>query len=312
MNRNLECILTIYEEGSFSKAADRLFVSQPALSIIVKKTEAELGLTLFNRTSKPIKLTPAGAYYIEFIKKLKEAEEQLQTQLNSIREQEKGKLSVGASNFFCSYVLPGIFHAFKKQYPKYTVNLTEGNPQYLAQLLQSSDLDVTIDVETLDSKLFTSQVWKQEHIVLAVPATDPINEELSDYRLTFSEVRDGKFLSDKCQAVSLEHFKDKDFFFLKRGNDSYTRGMNMCRNAGFKPNVIMYLDQMMTAYTAAKNGNGCTFIRTDIIKYADPTRKLYFYKIADELASRNIYIYYKKAGILPKAARQFIEFIENK
>lgn len=312
MYRNLECILTIYEEGSFSKAADRLFVSQPALSLIVKKTEDELGLSLFNRSSKPIRLTSAGAFYIEFIKKVMEAEKTLDLQLNEIREQEKDRLNIGGSNYFCSYILPTFLHTFKKQYPKYTLNLTEGNPQYLAQLLQNSDLDLTIDVELLDPKQFTSQVWKQEHIILAVPATNPINEELKEYRLTFKEVQNDKFLQAKYQPIELKHFAEQDFFLLKRGNDSYTRSLAMFHNAGIKPHVIMYLDQMMTAYTAAKNGNACTFIRSDIIKYSEPTKKLYFYKINDALATRDIYIYTKKAGLLSKATRRFIDFLLQK
>ena len=150
MNRNQECILTIFEEGSFSKAADRLFVSQPALSIIVKKTEEELGISLFNRNSKPIKLTAAGEYYIEYIRKLQTAEEELAEQLNGLREQEAGTLNIGGSNFFCSYKLPEIFMQFKERYPKYKVALTEGNPQYLSQLLQNSDLDLIVGVEQLD------------------------------------------------------------------------------------------------------------------------------------------------------------------
>lgn len=309
MNRNQECILTIYEEGSFSKAADRLFVSQPALSIIVKKTEEELGISLFNRNSKPIKLTAAGEFYIEYIKKLQAAEEELQEQLNGLREQEAGTLNIGGSNFFCSYKLPGIFMQFKERYPKYKVALTEGNPQYLQQLLQNSDLDLIVGVEQLDTKIYSREFWMQERLLLAVSATAPINEELADYRLTFEDIQNGRHLQSDCPEVSIGRFAKQDFYLLNRGNDGYNRTMTMCRNAGFKPNVVMYLDQMMTIYNATKSGKGCALIREDIVKNSEPTAKLYFYKLDDALSSRDIYIYYKKANAPSTAARHLIQFL---
>ena len=117
MNRNHECILAVYEAGSFSKAAEQLFVSQPALSLIVRKTEEEIGAMIFNRSYKPIRLTPAGEYYVEYIRKLAEAEQELTTRLNELREREDGTLFIGGSNFFCSYQLPEVFEKFKEKYP---------------------------------------------------------------------------------------------------------------------------------------------------------------------------------------------------
>lgn len=311
MNRNQECILTIYEEGSFSKAADRLFVSQPALSIIVKKTEEELGISLFNRNSKPIRLTEAGEYYIEYIKKIQQAEDELAEQLNSLREQESGTLNIGGSNFFCSYKLPEIFQQFKERYPKYRVALTEGNPQYLSQLLQNSDLDLIVGVEQLDPKIYNREFWMQEQLLLAVSASEPINEELAAYRLSFSDIQAGRHLEENCPKVNLSLFAGKDFYLLNRGNDGYNRSLMMCRNAGFKPNVVLYLDQMMTVYNATKSGKGCAFLRADIVKHSEPTSKLYFYKIDDVLSSREIFIYYKKTNILSMAARHLIQFLHE-
>lgn len=311
MNRNQECILTIYEEGSFSKAADRLFVSQPALSIIVKKTEEELGISLFNRNSKPIKLTSAGEYYIEFIRRIQAAEDDLQEQLNSLREQEAGTLNIGGSNFFCSYKLPGIFLQFKERYPKYKIALTEGNPQYLSQLLQNSDLDLIVGVEQLDSKIYSREFWMQERLLLAVSAVDPINEELAAYRLTYEDILQKKHLQNDCPTVNLSKFAKNDFYLLNRGNDGFNRTMTMCRNAGFKPNVVMYFDQMMTIYNATKSGKGCALLREDIIRNSEPTSKLYFYKLDDALSTREIYIYYKKANVLSTAARHLIQFLHE-
>lgn len=311
MNNNQKYIMTIFEEGSFSKAAERLFISQPALSLIVKKTEAQLGLNLFDRTTKPITLTPAGQCYIEYLHKIVEADEVLLDQLNSLRENTRGHLAVGGATYFCSYVLPNIIKEFKSQYPGYTITLTEGNPQYLSQLLQSSELNVTVDVETLDPRIFNCLRWRKEHILLAVPSIAPVNEQLSAYRLTFSEVKHDTYLNSDTPSVDLKEFSEEPFLFLKKGNDIYSRGLSMCKNGGFNPNILLYLDQMNTAYNIAKHGEGCTFIRADIAKYSEPTKKVFFYKINDALSVRDIFIYYKKSAPMSEACRNFIKHLQK-
>ena len=77
-NRNYEYVNTVYQEGSFSKAAQKLFVSQPALSASIKKIETELyGIPLFNRGVNPITLTPAGQFYLESMRKIAAIEEEI-------------------------------------------------------------------------------------------------------------------------------------------------------------------------------------------------------------------------------------------
>ena len=313
MNRNHECFLTIFEEGSFSKAAEQLFVSQPALSLIVRKTEEEIGAMIFNRSYKPIRLTPAGEYYVEYIRKLAEAEQELTTRLNELREREDGTLFIGGSNFFCSYQLPEVFEKFKEKYPKYKMSLTEGNPQYLCQQLQNSALELIVGIETLDPKMYRRQFWKQEYLVLGVSAKHPVNNNpyIKDNRLSFEDIRSGRYLDEKCPTTRLAYFSKLDFYGMNRGNDSYQRAVQMCRKEGFRPNDVMSLDQMMSVYSALKSGNGAAFLRADIMRYTEPTDKLWFYKLNDPLAIRDVYVYYKKTIPLTKPAKQLVKFLKE-
>ena len=313
MKRSDEYIYEVFKEKNFFKAAKKLFVSQPALSLMIKKSEKALGVQLFNRTTKPLSLTTAGEFYIEYIKKIKINEAELNQQLDLFRGQQKGTLAIGGAAFFCSYILPRLVNEFKLLYPAYTTLLTEGNPQYISNLLKKGDLELTVDVETLDPKIFTSLIWRQEHIVLAVPANNLLNKKLAKYSLTFKQMFNKEYLNSTYPAVSLQEFASEKFLFLNRGNDCYTRGLAMCKNAGFTPNIIMYLDQMLTSFNVARNGEGIAFIRADIMEYTEPTKKLLFYKIADVLATRNIYIYYQKDATLSAAAKRFVKFLqENK
>ena len=107
MKRSDEYIYEVFKEKNFSKAAKKLFVSQPALSLMIKKSEKALGVQLFNRTTKPLSLTTAGEFYIEYIKKIKINEAELNQQLDLLRGQQKGTLAIGGAAFFVVIFCPG-------------------------------------------------------------------------------------------------------------------------------------------------------------------------------------------------------------
>lgn len=312
MLKNMDYVYAVYKYKSFSKAAEALYISQPALSSTIKKVETTIGLPIFDRSNNPIKLTPAGEHYISTIEKIMHLEKEMRTYFDQLKEHNENTINIGGTSFFCTYVLPKLVQQFNMDYTNYTVNLTEGNTDLLKQYLREEELDFIIDVENKsDSKLFNSVIWSREDILLAVPSHLKVNEELKKYRLTFQDITDGSYKNKKNPKVSLKSFENETFILLKKGHDMYQRSMNICKKAGFTPKVHMYLDQLLTSYEIANSGNGITFIRASITRYLFSTDKLYFYKIDDVLAFQNIMLYYKKSNNLSSSQEQFISFIKN-
>lgn len=311
MLRDMEYVYAVYQERSFSKAAQRLFMTQPALSNRIKKIESQIRMPLFDRSTTPVGLTAAGRAYIHAVEKIMAVEKELGQQLSELSAQHSGSIGVGAAAFFCAHVLPELAALFQERHPGCTVNLLEGNTGDLTQCLQSGVVDFILDVDPMDSAAFVGQPMGEEHIVLAVPAHYAINAQLKDRRLTFEQVRDGRFYEADCPKTDLSHFKDEDFLLLKKGNDMHQRALKMCRGAGFSPRVKMYLDQMLTSYYVASNGYGVTFIRNAITHYVEPTDRLLFYKIDDPNVVRSITLYYKKDAHLSPAARDFAAFMRQ-
>ena len=99
-----EYIYAVYEEKSFSKAAQKLYITQPALSTAVKKVETRLGRPIFDRSTSPIGLTPSGEIYIDAIEKLYDLEENTVNQLNNLNGLLTGRLNIGGSIFFLSLI----------------------------------------------------------------------------------------------------------------------------------------------------------------------------------------------------------------
>ena len=100
-----EYVYAVYQERSFSKAARKLFVSQPWLSSTVKKVEQELNLQLFDRSTNPISLTEAGKYYIENVERIMAIEDEMQQHFQQM-SMAGASIHIGSSMFFCTYVLP--------------------------------------------------------------------------------------------------------------------------------------------------------------------------------------------------------------
>lgn len=312
MLKNMEYVYAVYQKKSFSKAAESLHVSQPALSTAIRKIESELQVQLFDRSSSPIELTQAGKYYIASIEKIMQVEEDMRDYFAQLVKEQRTVINVGTSSFFCSYVLPELVEEFRQERPEVSVNLMEANSSEFAGLFQSDVMDLCLTVDDLGKvqgkNALSSRVWKREELVLAVPAEHPIAHELKSARLTFGQVRSGAWMEKRIPGVELARFRDVPFLFLKSGNDLHSRAMEMCRRAGFDPNVTMYLDQMLTSYYVACSGKGAAFIRPDLVKYVEPTSRLYFFKLDEPMAARDVMIYAPHNAMSP-IGREFMDFL---
>lgn len=290
-------IYAIYQERSFSKAAQKLHVSQPWLSSVVKKVEQAIKTPLFDRSTTPISLTEAGRYYIEQTEKVIAIEEATRNHFRSL--EGNTQLHIGSSMFFCTYVLPRLMSEFKAMYPQIVLYFTEGDNQTLTQKLLDRKLDFFLEVEPLEGPKFQSVAWATEELVLAAPARLPINKTLEAYRYTFNELLKRDEPGGRKPPVPLRAFEAEPFLMLTPGNDSYTRGMELCRHADFTPRVSAFLTQMMTAYYLVCEGQGVAFLRSTIPEYVIPTDSVFFYQLGDPAAVRDIHLSYLKQNMSP-------------
>ncbi len=310
MLKKMRYVYTVYEEKSFSKAAEKLFVSQPSLSCMVKKVETSYGITIFDRTTTPISLTPEGEYYIRTVEKILKLEDDMRQHLRECSDGFVGNICFGGASFFCTVILSGLIKQFSKEYPNIRVDWLEmRNDELISQILQRK-IDFAPEVDRLEAVGIDSLKFGVEELVLAVPSAFSVNEQLrgSYYRPGSGES------SSHCiydlTPVSAALFRDVPFVFLREGNDSYSRGLDICRNAGFKPNIAMLVDSSMTCYRLAAAGNGAAFIRSTVLS-VEPSSKLCYYRIDDPLSIRDIMLYFRADGRSP-AEDTLLSFIKDR
>lgn len=301
-----EYIYEIYKTGSFSRAAQNLYISQPSLSAIVMKTEKKLGMPLFHRSTHPISLTEAGKAYIEAVEKINSVEYDFKNKLLQISNAQIGHLTVGGANFFSSYMLPPIIMKFSQKYPAITFEIVESDSVELYDTAIESHLDLIIDAGEFNRNLFTSHNILTEQILLAVPLSNPINKNLLQNQYTYFDILANKHTpSDK--PISLEAFRNERFILLKRGHDMHTRSIKICQSYGFEPENALYLNQLTTAFNLSAQNLGIVFTTDTLVKLAPMQPNLVYYTIDDVHAQRNIFLAHRKNALITNAMENFIQ-----
>ncbi len=307
MFTNKEYILEVYKEKSFSKAAKKLYISQPSLSSSVKRIEAKLSAPIFDRSTNPITPTEIGMKYIESALEIKKIEENFRNYANDSLNTLKGEIKVGGSNLFSSFILPPMISDFKKNFPYIVFKIHEDNTKNLMNLLINGELDIVIDNAVIVNPAIESYLHTSEMLLLAVPKNLPINDKLNDCRLTFEDIRKNLHKSDDCPCVSLSSFKDEQFILLKQENDTGKKATLLCKKHSFNPKIIFELDQQVTAYNIACSGMGSCFVSDTLIKKFHPQSNVVYYKLYDEETKRSIHFYVKKNRYISAACRKFIQ-----
>ena len=204
--QGMDYVYAVWQEKSFSAAARKLFVSQPALSASVRKVERELGLPIFDRSTTPLQLTDAGRAYIEAAERIFRIKRDLKSYCDDLAGLESGTLRLGGTNFFASCFLPPMIEAFSRRHPHIALSVTESDSADLFDKLTTEELDIIVDSGVCDDSLYETVPFYQDHILLSVPAAFPINERFPDYRLTRQDILMGRHLGPSVPAVPLAAF----------------------------------------------------------------------------------------------------------
>ena len=304
-------VYEVYKERSFTKAAQNLYISQPSLSARIKKIEEIIGEPLFDRSTTPLQLTEVGKVYIEAAEEITQIEQRVENYINDLAGLKTGNLAVGASTLFAAYVVPSLINQFKQKFPDVHIQLIEGNTAELEEMLGSNALDFVIDNYHYDSILYNKELYCEENILLAVPKHFAVNEELGMYQLSYKNIKNKNYLNQKYPAVPLGRFADLPFIMLTQGNDTRTRGDRLCRNVGFKPNIVLEFNQQSTAYMASSTQLGATFISDILVSQLPTFENLVYYKLDGEEAKRKVFFYYKTHKYKTRVMEEFVRMMHE-
>ena len=140
----LRVFYTVSQKLSFTKAAEVLFISQPAVTKHIKELEEQLGTSLFRRNGSNVSLTPAGRILVKHSQQIFEIYAKLENELAQVSDAVNGTIRIGASTTLAQYVLPKLLALFKTTYPSIQFTFTSGNSEAIEQLVMSGSIDIAI------------------------------------------------------------------------------------------------------------------------------------------------------------------------
>lgn len=301
MQQELEYIYEIYKAGSFSKAADNLYITQPALSMSVKKIEASIGMALFDRSTRPLQLTEAGKIFIASIEKMTALEEDMNNQIQDINELKAGNLCIGGSHYINAYILPEAMTYFSNNYPGIKLELIEASSAVLAEMLSERMIDLTFSCNNDIIANFEHYPSFHDHILLAV---SPDTLSLS-CALSAQDILNRKHLEPNCPVLPPEAMNELEYVILSEGNNLHDRAHEIFLQHGITPHIKLEISQLATSYHLARANFAAAFISDRIITPEE--QHLNFYRIDSPVTDRLFYAVLPKREYTSKAVRAFIE-----
>ena len=170
----LKVFHTVAKRLNFTKAADELCITQPAVSKHIQELEIYFKIKLFNRNGNKISLTDAGEVLLQYTNQLFALYGNLEFDLNTLKQTHSGILRIGASTTIAQYVIPPLLAAFHKKFADIGVSLTINNTEQIEQALQNKDIDFGIIEGMSRNALFKYTEFIKDEIVLVSAVNHPL------------------------------------------------------------------------------------------------------------------------------------------
>ena len=284
-------IRTIAQEESITAAAKKLYVSQPSLSQMVRQVESEYGVTLFDRTVSPLRLTYAGEKYLTAANVMLMANERLENELREIRQESSGLLRLGISVQRAMQILPVALPWFTMQFPKVSIDLREEGSARLEKLLEDGEIDLALAaIESVSPQLSYTLIEKEIVGVLAGRGAAIAQQLPPGTPISLSMIREDAFVS------------------LKPGHSVRVVQDALFRAEGVRPQILLETDSLEVAKRVAIQAGAC-MLCSDIFVDDYARRGGVFYPLMDYENKRHLYACWRKGEKLPRYAEGFVQIV---
>jgi DNA-binding transcriptional LysR family regulator len=286
----LVTFMEVAKLGNFSRAGQKVFRSQSAVSAQIRQLEMEYGEKLLDRAGKAVRLTPAGSVLFEYAKQLLALR---QESLRAVADQgstPRGMLAIGANEATCLYVLPDVFAEYSRMYPQVQINIYRNFSRKILERCEEGSVDVGIVTLPVKSPCLKVQVIYRDRLMLMVAANSPLA---------------------KYDSVPISKVAEQSLIFPKTG---YTRQVldKLFRPYQSTMRVVMELPSvgMIKGFVAA--GLGVSIISNSFAANEVRSGEVKLLALQDVDLWRELGLVYRSDRTLPRAATAFVELIQNR
>ncbi len=243
--RHLRYFLAVADESGFARAAARLHISQPPLSMQIRDLEADLGVRLFDRTNRGVALTPAGRAFYPEAQAILQRVDHARVVAQRAEHGDVGRLDVGFVSIADYSLLPWVLKALRQRHPGIEVVLHEETSDVQVGRLRERRLDAGFALGPMDAPDLAFEPLIDEPLIVAAPADHPVA---------------------RCDAVSVRALAGDPFIGTPRelAPGLYDAVMGVCREAGFVPRISQRAKQMQTVVSLVSAGLGVALIPASV------------------------------------------------
>ncbi len=295
--KQISYALELFRTLSFSQVAEKLGITQPALSKQIMSLEHELGVKLFDRSTTPLTVTAAGESFFREAEKLLTQEDLIKKMMEEFSKGKRGSLTVGISPFRSLYLIPEVAKKFKEKYPDIQLILREASSDVLKREAAEGKYDLAVINLPVDETALDVTLIEADILVLAVP--ENLCKNLPESK------------TDALPKISLGDCKDIPFVTVGQTQEMRRLFDKGCAAAGVAPEIAVEVVGLSTAFAMCKAGVGATLLPLQFIKSAYKGDGVSLYLLKHNLHTRQPAIVTKKGQYISEYAKYFIKLLSE-
>ena len=293
--KHMQYVLTVLKEGSFTNAAKKLYVSQPSLSQIIKTAESNLGAPIFDRSTDPITLTPAGQLYVEAARQVTTISTNLRKQVEELSKEEFGTILLGISVQRGMELLPELYPRFKKRFPHVGLELHQQGSATMEKSVLEGEVGIALLTTFPRHEELVYDLIQEEKLVLIVNRECELAKRIAPGTpIDILEARDETFISSQS-GHSVRTIQDSLFITrdMKPKIDLVTISIEVGKHVVAASPVVMACPD--------------SYVETD----NSPDSAYFSYPILGVENPRHFYACYRKDMYLTKYMKGFLEILHE-
>jgi DNA-binding transcriptional LysR family regulator len=287
----LETFIEVARLSSFSRAAEKRFRTQPAISSQIRSLEEEVGAKLLDRSGGKVSITASGKLFLRFAEDTLDARKSAMTNIAETERVPRGEIVVGANEGTCLHILPEVFANFKKLYPDVSVSIKRADYSKVLESVIDNSVDFGVVSMPITDNRLTAVLIHKDELVVIVPPRHPLA---------------------KCKSAAAADIAQYPLVMPKVG---HTRDAldELFHERKLKPRYAMELDssELLKRFVAADVGVG--FISRSNVEEDVKANVLATIPLADMQIRRDLALVFRKDKALSRAALAFIDIaVKNK
>jgi DNA-binding transcriptional LysR family regulator len=289
--KHLQYFTEVVKHGSFSKAAEYLYISQPNISNVIKSLEEELDVKLLIRTTRKLELTDTGKLLFQYGQQISQTLQQFYQELDDTKNSKKGYVKIGIFPMLGTEFFTKMIAEFHKQYPEISVRFVEDGASNLKKALIQGELDLVVMPYPIDEELFNFFPFLKGDLRILVHQRHPLANN---------------------ESVKWSELLDENFIIFREGFTIHDTIMEECGRLGFEPNIICETSQWNFMIEMVSINQGITILPQSKFNEIDHNNlKLKILPLVEPEKNWNLGIAWRKEYYLSFATRTWIQFLKG-